>query len=97
VRSIRWFVGAAALTAACGGEKPAPQAETKAPEPAPAMSTKTDSAAMPATDTMKPMKGDTAAKKAGAKKAEGPLRDSAFGPMYTVDSTGKVVPIKKRP
>jgi hypothetical protein len=96
MRSMRWMVACAILATACGGEKPAPQAETKAPKPAPAMSTKTDSVSMPKTDTMKPMKADTAAKTA-AKKAEGPLRDSAFGPKYTVDSNGKVVPIKKRP
>lgn len=28
-------------------------------------------------------------------KPAGPLRDSAFGPRFTVDSAGKVVPIKR--
>lgn len=96
------LAGAAFIFSACGGSKPAPEAESKAaPAPAPAVSTKTDSTNPAAPDTLKPMKGvpDTAkpAAKTTTAKKDGPLRDSAFGPIATVDSNGKVTPIKKRP
>jgi hypothetical protein len=37
----------------------------------------------------------TKATKAAAKAGEKPLRDSAFGPKFKVDSNGKVIPIKR--
>jgi hypothetical protein len=96
VRSLRVLAAVTFLATACGGEKSEPKMETKAdalPAPAapPASPTISDATTKNA-DTLKPGKGDTA-----TKKAEGPLRDSAFGPKFTVDSTGKVTPIKKRP
>jgi hypothetical protein len=96
MRSLRFLVAASILMAACGGEKSQPKTETKADalpqQPTPPPTPTISDASTKAADTLKPSKSDTL-----TKKAEGPLRDSAFGPKYTVDSTGKVTPIKKRP
>jgi hypothetical protein len=90
MRALKWIVPAV-LCMACGGEKAEPKMEPKAPEPAPAASTATDTGKAAVRDTLKPLP-DTA-----TKKADRPLRDSAFGPKMAVDSTGKPVPLKKRP
>jgi hypothetical protein len=87
MRRIVLVIPAAALFAACGGN------DAKAPEPASTAEPK----APAVTDSMPgapALKGDSA-KPSGGAKAEGPLRDSAFGPKFAVDSTGKAVPIKK--
>lgn len=82
------LVVAVALTAsAC--EK-APPAEEKPANPAPVATP----ASAPTDSTGVKAATDTTATKA-ATKGEGPLRDSAFGPKYTVDEKGKVTPIKK--
>ena len=58
------------------------------PVPAPADSVvRVPRAARPAADPAKPA--------AQPKKGEEPLRDSAYGPKFKVDSMGKVTPIKK--
>ena len=80
-------IGAILVTAACGGgEKP-----EAAPLPSAEAAMASDSVMQSATDTVR----NTAAK-AGSKVADQPpLRDSAFGPKFMVDSTGKVTPIKR--
>jgi hypothetical protein len=40
---------------------------------------------------------DSTKRAAAGKPADDRLRDSAFGPKFMVDSTGKVTPIKKKP
>jgi hypothetical protein len=95
-----------ATLSACGGEKAQPAAETKAaPAPAAVSDPTAAPSVPPATavreamqkaakaDTLRPMKGDTGV----TTKVDDRPRDSAFGPKYTLDSTGKAVPIKKRP
>lgn len=98
---ITRFVAAATLVAACGETKPAAQSvpaadstqRIQAPPPdriapAPEMTLKpADPVAKPKADTTKPA--------APMQKADDRLRDSAFGPKFTVDSTGKVTKIKK--
>jgi hypothetical protein len=96
MRSNRWILAAVIVGAACGGEKPETQAESKAAAPAPVVTAATDSANKVVTDTTKPAK-TAKAESTTTKKANAPLRDSAFGPVSMVDSTGKVTPIKKRP
>jgi hypothetical protein len=87
MRRIVLIFPAAALFAACGGN------DARAPEPAPTAEPK----APAVTDSMPgaPAPRGDSARPTGGAKAEGPLRDSAFGPKFAVDSTGKVVPIKK--
>ena len=91
-RSVR-FLALTAFGVACGGEKP--QSADSTPKAAPQVQP-----APNPSDTLKPATGAPAKPKGdstGTKKAEGPLRDSAFGPKFTVDSTGKATPIKKKP
>ena len=69
---------------ACGGDK------ARRPETPPVQARRAmppDSAAQVAADSAKPGMAP--------KKGEGPLRDSAVGPKFSVDSNGKVTPIKK--
>lgn len=81
-----------ALAAACGGAKAPPPESTSTPPAGAVTPAAPDSAAVvPGAE----VKADTAKKPGTPAKAEGPLRDSAFGPKFAVDSTGKVVPIKK--
>lgn len=99
---ITQFIAAATLVAACGESKPAAQsvpaiadssARVSAPPPdrigpAPEMTVK------PANPVAK-RKADTTKPAAPMPKADDRLRDSAFGPKFSVDSTGKVTKIKK--
>lgn len=98
------MAAAAVVMMACGSPKPAAQSgatgatpadstqRIQAPPPdkigaAPEPATKAgpmDTAAKTKTDTTKP----------AAPKRDDRLRDSAVGPTYMVDSTGKVTPIK---
>lgn len=85
------LAAAVIATMGCGGAEEPPSSETKAPAPPQA-------AMMP--DSMMPKAADsgisgtmTPAGKA-AMAPPPPLRDSAFGPKFAVDSTGKVTPIK---
>lgn len=89
----RWTsIAAAGLVASACTAKEVPPAESAAPPtvaetlPVP-----------PATDSMKQAPGMSAAPKAQVPSGTDPklLRDSAFGPKFTVDSNGKVVPIKR--
>ena len=88
---MRRFVLAGVIgAAACGGDKPAAAGDaTAAPMPQDAM--------MP--DSMKERMADTASKSGApsptGQKAERPLRDSAYGPSFKIDSAGKVTPIKR--
>jgi hypothetical protein len=82
------ILAGALAVAACGGEKAAPPAES--PPPATPMP---QEAMMP--DSMKSRMADSASKASGATKTEGPLRDSAYGPSFKIDSAGKVTPIKR--
>jgi hypothetical protein len=80
------------LVAACGGAK-SPPPESAAPPvgtPAPAAP---DSLAVETPGV--PPTADSAKRSPGPARPEAPLRDSAFGPRGAVDSTGKVVPIKR--
>lgn len=79
----------AAVTLTVGACEKAPPAEEQPANPAPIATP----ASAPADSSTK-MMADTTPTKA-ATKGEGPLRDSAFGPKYTVDEKGKVTPIKK--
>lgn len=80
-----------AVAVTAGACEKAPPAEEKPANPAPVATP-----ASSPTDSTTGVKAatDTTATKA-ATKGEGPLRDSAFGPKYTVDEKGKVTPIKK--
>jgi hypothetical protein len=95
VKTIAVVSSVAVLVIACGGEKPAAES-TPAPVPPPVQAPPPDrigAAPATATDTSAKPKADTS-KKAAAKGA-GAMRDSAFGPTYAVDSTGKVTKLKK--
>ncbi|HVZ49116.1 MAG TPA: hypothetical protein VG916_10055, partial [Gemmatimonadaceae bacterium] len=99
------------LAACGGGAKAPPGTGAGAgtgtgePPPAPAATTptRTDSAGpahappMPDGSAMMPTGKDSVAlmERKKALRDSTPLRDSAFGPKFTVDSTGKVVPIKR--
>ena len=98
---ITWFVAAATLLAACGETKPAAQSvpaadstqRIQAPPPdriapAPEMTVR------PADPVVK-QKADSTKPAAPIRKADDRLRDSAFGPKFTVDSNGKVRPLKR--
>jgi hypothetical protein len=91
-RAMSGVVIAASLSLACGGQTKAKS------EPAAA----TVKSSEPQTDTLKavPTTSATAKPKSDstpAKQSDVPLRDSAFGPKFVLDSTGKSTPIKKRP
>lgn len=90
----RWtaIAGLAVLASACGGSKEAPAASDAAP-PAVAETLPVP----PAPDSMKAPSGTAAAPNPQVPPGTDPklLRDSAFGPKFTVDSNGKVVPIKR--
>ena len=79
---------------ACGGAKEKQPEAASAPPPAAPPSAAVDSTANA------PIVDSTTKAVAARKKAEGPLRDSAAGPKFSVDSNGKVTPIPppaKRP
>lgn len=91
--------------AACGGTKEK-QPDAAAPPPEAAMMPDSTMMAMATADSVRcagadsvrcVATADSARRAAATKKAEGPLRDSAFGPKFTVDSNGKVTPIKPAP
>ncbi len=83
-------VGLFLAVVACGGDKAAP-ADAAASMPTTEAAMASDSVMQSATDTVR-----NSAAKAGSKVADQPpLRDSAFGPKFMVDSTGKVTPIKR--
>ena len=90
----RIALAALTLVVACGGEKPAAES-TPAPAPPPVQAPPPDriGAAPARADSAAKPKADTS-KKAAA-KGDNRMRDSAFGPTYSVDSTGKVTKIKK--
>jgi len=70
------------------------RAKDKPPESAAAAADRGGAATgFPAADTIKPAKNADSARRA----PPGPRRDSAFGPKFGVDSTGKVTPLKKKP
>ena len=91
------------MLAACGTGKPVPDTagaadsvqRIQAPPPdrigaaptAAEVAKSVDSAANVRTDTTEPV--------APVKKGDDRLRDSAFAPKFTVDSNGKVTPIKR--
>jgi len=81
--------------AACGGDKP--PAADEASTATPAVTPMPQDAMMP--DSMKERMADTASKSGApsptGQKAERPLRDSAYGPSFKIDSAGKVTPIKR--
>jgi hypothetical protein len=81
-----------AVAVSAGACEKAPPAEEKRVDPAPVPTTP-ESAPTDSTTGAKAATDTTATK--AATKGEGPLRDSAFGPKYTVDEKGKVTPIKK--
>jgi hypothetical protein len=93
IRSIRFVVVATLAAAACGGEKAQSADSTPKSEPKLQASPNPTDTLKPATSAADPSKPK--ADSTGAKKAAGPLRDSAFGPKFTVDSAGKVKAIKK--
>jgi hypothetical protein len=74
---------------------------TASPVAAPESAPQAGTGAAPAAAPRAPAADTTAARSGAAKSAkdqemaERPLRDSAFGPKFTVDSAGKVKPIKK--
>ncbi|MCC7195914.1 MAG: hypothetical protein IT356_10190 [Gemmatimonadaceae bacterium] len=79
--------------AGCSGAK-APGPESAPAQPAaeamPAPQQGAAEGAAPA-----PAPADTAPKRAAPPTGDERLRDSAFGPKFAVDSTGKVVPVKR--
>lgn len=84
---------ALALVVACGGETPAAES-APAPAPPPVQAPSPDRiAAVLATDSGVKPNADTSKKAAAT--GDHRMRDSAFGPKYAVDSTGKVTKIKK--
>jgi hypothetical protein len=99
------FVIALVLVAsACGAKGKAADGDAAlgaSADSSPAVSPPPESAsmAMPVSrDSTKAGAGSTAAQKAAAKAPDVIGHDSAFGPKYMVDSTGKLVPIPtKRP
>ena len=107
---LHTMLAALVTAAACGGTKEkAPEA---APVPPPATTPDSaavrladstaraaaaDSAKCAGADSVKCVATADSTRRANAKQAERPLRDSAFGPKFSVDSTGKVTPIKPPP
>lgn len=97
------MTAAAATIVACGSPKPAAQTggtpidstqRIKAPPPDRIGPAPEPAAKAGPIDTGKKSKADTT-KPTGPAKRDDRLRDSAVGPMYMVDSTGKVTKIKK--
>ena len=96
------IVSVAALVAACGESKPAAESAPAPagsamgvqPPPPDRIGAAPDMTVKPA-DPVAKRKADTAKPAAPMQKADDRLRDSAFGPKFTVDSTGKVTKIKK--
>jgi len=87
---------------ASGGDAAQQQTAPAAAQPAAAPETAAKAGAGAPTPAPRVQAGDTSAGRDSAAKtakspgmAERPLRDSAFGPKFTVDSTGKARPIKK--
>ncbi len=85
-------LGVAILAAsACGGETPPASDTTTTVTP------QADSgAAVPGVAAIGADSADSAGRRArgGTAATKVPARDSAFGPKFTTDSTGKLVPIK---
>ncbi len=78
--------------AGCSGAKaPGPESAPAQPavEATPALQQGAEGAARA------PSLADTARKRTAPPTGDGRLRDSAFGPKFGVDSTGKVVPVKR--
>jgi len=104
-------VVAAGLAACGGGANPdaSPPAGSTTPAPGAAPPVGTVTPALTTPDSGAPPKpggtpvmskrGDSAASTTGigtkTPRDSAPLHDSAFGPMFTVDSNGKIVPVKR--
>lgn len=87
-------LSAIAIVAAVGCAPKEKQPEAASAPPV-ITATTPDSAAKAMADSITADSAKRAATKTGTKAGEKPLRDSAFGPKFKVDSNGKVIPIKK--
>ncbi|MDA1080131.1 MAG: hypothetical protein O2973_00420 [Gemmatimonadetes bacterium] len=85
--------GTLLFAAACGGNK-APAADAASASPPTPSAVVLDSTMMPTADTAAPAGSKSATPTKSNSAGDGERRDSAFGPKFAVDSTGKVTPIK---
>jgi hypothetical protein len=100
------MVAASLLAVGCGEKKAAEGSGAAAPDAAkvPVQAPAPDRIGAAPEPTVSASPSGAAKAKADTSKAAGPTvkpddrgRDSAFGPKFMVDSTGKVTPIKKKP